>query len=156
MNSILQKVRKLVASKEDPAASEGATDTKPQTTANKTITGSKSIAKSSIDDRKSHRYTVPQEHRSCELKVGGNVLSAALVNESKTGFAVLIDRLDGLEVGEKVELNTDMGRFTVQIVYVSEVAPPEYATQCKSLFRLGVKKARSSFLVLTHSNDRDT
>ena len=85
-------------------------------------------------------YTVPQARQSCELKVGANVLSASLVNESKAGFAVLIDRLDGLKVGKKVELHTNMGWFMVRIVYISKVAPPrDAAPECDSWFRLGMK-----------------
>ena len=83
---------------------------------------------------------MPQARQSCELKVGTKVLSASLVNESKGGFAVLIDRLDGLKIGKKVELHTNTGWFTVRIVYINKVAPPENAApECDSWFRLGMK-----------------
>ena len=83
---------------------------------------------------------MPQVRQSCELKVGANVLSASVVNESKTGFSVLIDRLDGLKAGKKVKLHTNMGWFTVQIVYINKVTPPRNAaSECDSWFRLGMK-----------------
>jgi hemerythrin len=43
------------------------------------------VGKPRRDDRKSCRCTVPKERQSCELKVGANVLSALLANESKHG-----------------------------------------------------------------------
>jgi hypothetical protein len=67
-------------------------------------------------------------------------LSAVLANESKRGFAVLVDRLDGLQVGEKLELHTEWGRFKVQVVFINGVAPPEDAApQCASWFQIGMK-----------------
>ena len=110
-------------------------------------TGTKSIAKQRRDDRKSSRCTVPPARQSCELKVGADVFSALLANESKHGFAVLIDRLDGLKIGKKVELYTDIGRFEVRIVYINKVAQPENAAlNSDSWFRVGMKKARRFFL----------
>ncbi|MFZ1933447.1 MAG: hypothetical protein WCB27_24545 [Thermoguttaceae bacterium] len=105
-----------------------------------TVTGTKSIAKQRRDDRRSNRCNVPPARQSCELKVGANVRSASLVNESKDGFAVLTDRLDGLKVGKKVELHTDIGRFTVRVVYIQNVVPPRNAApECESWFRVGMK-----------------
>ena len=75
-------------------------------------------------------------------------MSASLVNESKDGFAVLIDRLDGLKIGKKAELHTDMGRFTVRIVYIDKVGQPiDAAFKSDCWFRVGMKKARSFFLL---------
>jgi hypothetical protein len=104
------------------------------------ITGTKWLTKPGINDRKSCRRKVPQARQSCELKIGANVLSASLVDESNDGFSVLIDRLDGLKVGKKVELHVDAGSFVVRIVYINKVAPPRKAApECDSWFQLGVK-----------------
>jgi len=74
-------------------------------------------------------------------------LPAALVDESRTGFAILTDRRDGLKIGEKVELRTDAGWVTGQIVYIRKVAPCAYfATKCDSLFQVGAKKTRCFLL----------
>jgi hypothetical protein len=111
------------------------------------VSSTKSIAKQGRDERKSCRSTVPPARQSCELRVGANISSALLANESKHGFAVLIDRLDGLKVGEKVELHTDMGWFKVRIVYINKVTQPENAAlNSDSWFRVGMKKARRFFL----------
>jgi hypothetical protein len=107
----------------------------------KAATGSEPREKPGPCGRMAHRNRVPQAHQPCELKVDANILPAALVNESKTGFAVLIDCLDGLEIGKEVELHTDLGWFTAQIVYISEVVPCGcFVNKCDSLFQLGVKK----------------
>ena len=101
----------------------------------------------SRDDRKSCRRTVPEARQSCELKVGADVFPALLVDESRGGFAVLIDRLDDLESGKKVKLHTDMGWFTVRIVYVKKVVRPAHSNStCDTWFRLGLRKARSFLL----------
>jgi len=127
MNPISQKMSKLLVSEEDP-------------TDEKVVTGTESFSKPGRDERRSCRCMVPQARQSCELKVGANVLSASLVNESAGGFAVLTDRLDGLKVGKKVELHTNMGWFTVRIVYINKVARPENAApECDCWFRLGMK-----------------
>ena len=92
------------------------------------------------DERKSGRCKVPPARQACAVKVEGNVLTASLENDSKDGFAVLIDRLDLLKVGKKVELRTEMGWFVVRIVYINQVArPKDAAPECDSWFRLGVK-----------------
>ena len=92
--------------------------------------------------RKSSRRIVPLARQSCELKAGGKVLSASLVNESQGGFAVWTDRLDGLKIGEKVRLHTDQGWFTVRVIYVREVAKSQDASpKCDAWFQLGFKKA---------------
>jgi hypothetical protein len=126
MNPIVQKMPKSFV------FDEGLTD--------KAISGTTSLSKPGIDDRKSSRCNVPPARRSCEVKVGSNVLSASLLNESKDGFSVLIDRLDGLKAGKKVELHTNMGWFTVQVVHITKVTPPRNAApECDSWFRLGMK-----------------
>jgi hypothetical protein len=111
----------------------------------KAVAAMKPLAKPGRDDRKSCRCTVPQEHQFCELKVGDDVLLALLVDQSAGGFAVLVDRLDGLKIGEKVDLNTDMGTFTVRIVHINEVAPPKDVA-IDRCFRVGVKKTHRFFL----------
>ena len=102
------------------------------------------------EDRKSSRIAVPAARQSCELKVGDDLLSALLVDESRGGFAVLIDRLEGIELGKKADLRTDRGWFKVRIVYIAEAAPHAHPAhsdpKCDSWFRLGLRKA-SSFLM---------
>jgi hypothetical protein len=101
------------------------------------------LAKPGRDDRKSCRFNVPQARQSCELKVGHNVLSASLLNASRDGFAVLIDRTDGLSVGKKIELHTNMGWFTVRIVYINKVGRPQgVPPECDSWFRVGMRIKR--------------
>jgi len=78
------------------------------------------------------------------LRVGSNVMPALLMDRSAGGFAVVIDRADGLKAGKKVELITDLGRFKVRVVYINKIAPPKDApTQSDVWFRLGLKLARS-------------
>jgi hypothetical protein len=99
------------------------------------------------DERRSCRFVVPHTQQACEMKVGTQTLLGALVDMSEGGFAVLVARLDGLKVGRKVELNTDMGRFTVRITYINEVARPKKAASGSDFwFRLGMKKTRRFFL----------
>jgi hypothetical protein len=99
------------------------------------------------DDRKSARSHVPKARQSCELKVGANVAPALLVDESRGGFAILIDRLEGLKSGKKAKLHTDMGWFLVRIVYIKKAARPSGSdSKCDTWFRVGLRKARSFFL----------
>jgi hypothetical protein len=106
----------------------------------------KPCARPRRDQRKATRYPVQPEHQFCELQVGDNVLSTLLVNESQTGFAVMADRLSGLKTGNKVRLHTHKGWFTVEIVYIREIAPPrDVDLSVEVLFWLGLKKMRGSF-----------
>lgn len=99
------------------------------------------------DDRKSCRYAVAPSQRPCRMKVGTDVMWASLADMSEGGFAVLVDHLDGLRVGQTVELETDMGCFTVRITYINEVAYPKGVASGRDFwFRVGVKKLRPSFL----------
>jgi hypothetical protein len=116
-------------------------------TTNEAIAGTEPLVTPGPDERRSYRSLVPHSSRSCEVKVGANVLPASLFDESEGGFAVLIDRLDGLETGKKVKLHTEMGWFTVRIIYINNVArpkdaPPEHDTW----FRVGIKKVRGPSL----------
>ena len=91
--------------------------------------------------RKSLRRVVPLDRQSCKLKVGDRLLPAALVNESRGGFAVWIDGEDSPRIGEKVRLRTDQGWFTARIVYVREVAKSQNAQfKRDAWFQLGLKK----------------
>jgi hypothetical protein len=99
------------------------------------------------DERKSVRSQVPEARRSCELKIGADVLPALLVDESRGGFAVLIDHLDGLKSGKKAKLHTDMGWFQVRIVYIRKTARPSFSnSKSDTWLRLGLRKKRSFFL----------
>ena len=89
----------------------------------------------------------PKARQSCELKVGTGVVPALLVDESRGGFAILIDRLEGLKRGKKAKLHTDMGWFVVRIVYIRKAARPSGSdSKCDTWFRVGLRKARSFFL----------
>jgi hypothetical protein len=102
------------------------------------------VAKPSREDRKSPRIAVPSPRRSCELHVDSAVLPASLMDRSAGGFAVVTDRADGLKLGKKVDLVTDLGRFKVKVVYINKIARPKDAsTQSDTWFRLGLKVARS-------------
>jgi hypothetical protein len=101
-------------------------------------------AQASQFERRAPRIPVPQVHQPCELKTQANIFGAALINESDTGFAVLIDRLDGLDIGVEVELHTDTEWMAVEIVYIKKVIPcASSVTKCDSLFQLGVRKTHS-------------
>ncbi len=127
MNPIAEKMPGLYALEEDSTDEPAGTGTEP-------------IAKPLRDERRSCRCTVPQARQPCELEVGTNVLSASLLNESKDGFAILVDRVGWLKAGKKVVLRTDAGAFMVRIVYIKEVAPPRNAAnKCDSWFRVGMK-----------------
>ena len=107
----------------------------------KAVTAAKPSVESSRRKRKSERRIVPLDRQSCKLKVGGKVLSASLVNESRGGFAIWTDSVDSLKIGEKVRLHTDQGWFTARIAYVREVAKSQDAqSKCDSWFQLGLKK----------------
>ena len=108
----------------------------------KAVTAVKSSVKSSRCKRKSERHIVPLDRQSCKLKVGGKVLSASLVNESRGGFAIWTDSVDSLKIGDKVRLHTDQGWFTARIVYLREVAKSQDTQpECDSWFQLGLEKA---------------
>ena len=131
MNPILQKARKLLVSKKKPTEKAPAAIVP--------------AAKPGGEERGSHRLPVSPDHQPCELRVKENILAAALINESKTGFAVLTDRLDGLEVGEAVEVHTDRDWIAAEIVYIEKVAAcASSVTGCNTLFQLGVKKTHGS------------
>jgi hypothetical protein len=92
-------------------------------------------------ERQACRIPVLPDHQPCQLKIGDKFVPAALINESKTGLAVLTDRVDGLAAGTKADLLTDTETVPIEIVYIEKVAPCAYsATKCDTLFQLGVKK----------------
>jgi hypothetical protein len=98
------------------------------------------------DQRKSSRQAVPSSRQPCELKIGANVISAVLVNESQGGFGVLVSSLEGVKIGKKVQLRIDAGWFTVRVVYINKAAPPQKTdVKCDVWFRLGLKKAGRFF-----------
>ena len=146
MNPLVEQMPTFLVSKEEPTTVENTAATGPQTPTDEAITGTKTLSKPDQDKRRSSRRTIPIARQSCELKVGVRILSALLVNESHGGFAVLIDRLDSLTVGKKVELHKDIEGFMVRIIYINKVArPKDAATKCDSWFQLGLKKIGGSF-----------
>lgn len=98
-------------------------------------------AKPGVNDRALPRHPVPPTRQSCQLRIEASVVPALLENESDSGFAVMVDRLYGLEVGKRIELRTDEGWLPLQIVYVQEVAKPLDADARRDFrFRLGLKR----------------
>jgi hypothetical protein len=103
-----------------------------------------SLTKPRRDDRRSSRIPVPQDRQACNLKIGANILPALLVDKSTHGFAVVVDRLDDMKQGKKIELLADTGHYKVRIVYINHAARPEYTkSESKSWFRVGLQQARS-------------
>ena len=99
------------------------------------------------DDRKSCRNPVPEARQPCELNVGDSIMPALLIDESRDGFAVMIDRLEGVKSGKRAKLRTDAGWVKVRIIYITKVAPPACSNpKSDCCFRLGLRKARSFFL----------
>lgn len=109
------------------------------------------------DHRESFRCTVADSRQRCELRVGADVLSATLLDESVGGFAVLVDRLAGLDAGQTAELCTDAGTFVVRVMHVAEVEPPEHemtppendeaaADKPTPWFRLGLSRLNETAL----------
>jgi hypothetical protein len=136
MNPAAQKARKTVASEESEKRPTDKTAANPAPT-----------AKTGRALRKSSRLSVREASQPCELKVEATVLPAALMNESRTGFSVLLDCRDGLQVGGKVELRTAAGHVSGEIVYIRKITSCAYsATKCNTLFQVGVKKTRCFFV----------
>jgi hypothetical protein len=77
------------------------------------------------DERKSYRCAVADPCHPCELKSQTDLLSAWLLDQSAGGFAVLVERLAGVEVEQIAHLHTDAGWFIVRVVHIAEVNPPE-------------------------------
>jgi hypothetical protein len=102
--------------------------------------GKKSLGR---EDRKYPRFKVPKERQHCELKVGPNVYSASLLDESKDGFGLLVDCPMELKVNQKAEIHTYQGWFKVRIVHLNPTSPPkdmDTAANSDSYFQLGMKK----------------
>ena len=101
--------------------------------------------KSARDQRGSFRCTVADAHQTCQLKVGSQVLSATLQDESAGGFSVLVDRPPRLNIGQTAELQTSAGRFEVSVVHVIRVLPPDdippaVLAKRGPWFRLGLRR----------------
>jgi hypothetical protein len=132
MKPVAQKSRKTVAREKRPTE-------KPAAAA--------SPAQPGRAERRCQRLPVRQICQPCQLKVEQEILPAALINDSRTGFSVLTDRREGLKIGEKVELSSKAGRATGEIVYIKKITPcASPATKCDSLFQVGVKKTRCAIL----------
>jgi hypothetical protein len=127
--------------------SQKSLDSVPQgQAAERTAPGEEPAVMLGRDQRKSSRQPVPSSRQPCELKVGANVISAVLVNESQGGFGVLVSSLEGVKIGKKAQLRIDAGWFTVRIVYINKAAPPQKTdVKCDAWFRLGLKRAGRFF-----------
>jgi hypothetical protein len=132
MNPTPQEVDRPVSAETEPAA--------------KATAGAALPAESGRAARKSARVRVQRVLQPCELRVEANTLPAALMNESRTGFAVLLDSSDGLKIGGKVELRTEAGWVTGEVVYIRKVASCLPSSSCDSLFQVGAKKTRCFFV----------
>jgi hypothetical protein len=127
-----QKVQSSVSSERKPAA--------------RATAAAASAAKSGRAARKSDRVRVRRVLQPCELRVGDNILPAALMNESRTGFGVLLDTREDVEIGGKVELRTEAGWVTGEVVYIKQVASCLATSSCDKLFQVGAKKTRCYFV----------
>jgi hypothetical protein len=74
------------------------------------------------EQRKSFRFKPTPDRQACQLNVGTCKLSATLLDESAGGFAILVDRLAGLSVGQMAQVHTNMGWFNVRVIHLSEVS----------------------------------
>ena len=70
---------------------------------------------------------MPEARQPCELNIGDNLIPALLMDESRGGFAVMIDRLEGVKSGKRARLRTDAGWVKVRIIYIKKAAPPAYS-----------------------------
>jgi hypothetical protein len=59
------------------------------------------------DRRHSHRFPTPDDRKEATLQVGDDSFPARLVDQSSTGFAVLVDAHPGVYEGEAVWLRAD-------------------------------------------------
>jgi hypothetical protein len=59
------------------------------------------------DRRQSHRYPAPEDRRPATLQVGDDAYEVRLLDQSATGFAVLISAHPGVYEGETVWLKAD-------------------------------------------------
>jgi hypothetical protein len=75
------------------------------------------------NQRKSSRCTIPASRLSCELRLGSVVLPAMLLNESNSGFGVLVGGLPSISANQRAQLRNDRGWFDCRIVHVMEVVP---------------------------------
>jgi hypothetical protein len=99
------------------------------------------------EQRKAERYTPPSSKQICEMRIGGIRVPAKLVNESATGFGVIIDHLMGLKKRQKVELKTPMGWVRTRVVYITEVDPEHRVTQdptahLECVYRIGLHQLK--------------
>jgi hypothetical protein len=98
--------------------------------------------KSPRDQRRTFRCAVTDARQSCQLKVGSQVFSATLQDESAGGFSVLVDRSTGLQIDQTAELHVNAGWFEIKVVHVMEALPPEGANLAEQgpWFRLGLRR----------------
>jgi len=97
--------------------------------------------KKSQDQRQSYRIPVTTVRRGCELTVGDQTLSARLLDQSAGGFAVLVDRLAGLDVDHMAQLATDSGSYSVRVVHIAELPGADSLSGgVKTIYRLGLSR----------------
>ena len=101
----------------------------------------------SSDRRHSHRFAAPDDRNAAVLQVGDDSYPARLVDQSSTGFAVLVDAHPGVYEGEAVWLRADgvwtksrVARVTLESkgvrVGLTRVVDPAAAEEPKFSFQL--------------------
>jgi hypothetical protein len=75
------------------------------------------------DGRKSSRRPTATSCVRCELQLGAETLSALLLNESRTGFGVLVAGMPNIATHQRARIHNYRGWFDCQIVYAMEVLP---------------------------------
>lgn len=97
------------------------------------------------NQRESYRCPVADSRQNCILQVGEEQYSGRLMDESASGFSVLLEKKPHLEIKQTAQLQTDGGCFNVRVMYLAEASPPigsrlsdtEVPTQW---FRLGLSR----------------
>ncbi len=74
-----------------------------------------------IDQRKTYRIPVPEDHQEAEIRVRGRGVPTRLFNESAGGFGGVVCDAADLQVHETVELATVDSRFLVRVAYIEPI-----------------------------------
>ena len=82
---------------------------------------------SMVEERKSPRCPTSASRHHCVLKLGSVILPAMLLDESSSGFGVLVNGLPSISANQRVQLRTNRSWFDCRIVHVTEVVPPKAA-----------------------------
>jgi hypothetical protein len=94
-----------------------------------------------LNQRKSSRYPVSVARTRCELRVNSQILPAMLLNESHSGFGVLVGKLPSISRNQRAQLHTDCGWFDCRIVHVMEVVPTKAIPELEAAPARPVRKS---------------